>query len=69
VSSPEPVGEFIEGTPVRVLSGLPSHWGQPLGVVRGVGPKMVRVELFYDESIHYFTPEQLRRRSSGPGNT
>jgi len=43
-------------------TACPRTGGQALGVIRGIGPEMVRVELFYDESVHYFEPQQLRRR-------
>ena len=61
-------GEHLEvGMRVRVVDGLPSHWGQPLGIIRGIGPEMIRVELFSDESVHYFDPRQLRPRRAPDG--
>ena len=54
--------EFCVGMRVRVLSGLPAHWGQPIGVIRSIGTKLIRVELFHDETDHYFAPDQLCQR-------
>lgn len=60
--SPEP--SLAAGMRVKVLAGLSPSLGHPIGVVRAIGHKNVRVQLFYDASEHCIAPENLRVRPS-----
>lgn len=48
------------GARVQVNGGLPRNHGHPTGLVWSIGPKAVRLRLFYDGSEHRIAPEHLQ---------